>query len=258
MGYEFDGKKYREASIHQKEWGAQVISDLPLKGSEKLLDLGCGDGVLTAKIAALLPQGYVLGIDSSKGMIQTANELQGSNLQFEQMDIAKLPFDNEFDVVFYNAALHWVKDHRRLMRKVHKALRPEGRIRFNFAGDGNCANFFRVIKKAIGLPEYKNSFNAFIWPWYMPKITDYEVLVKDFGFTEIKVWGENADRNFATADQMINWIDQPSLVPFLKHVDYDKRQGFRDLVVQKMLKNTIQDDGTYLETFRRVNVFAIK
>ena len=107
MGFEFDGNKYKEASIHQKEWGAKVIMDLPLKGCEKLLDLGCGDGVLTAKIAALLPQGRVLGIDASHGMIQTANEQKANNLAFQQMDINELPFDSEFDIVFSNAALHW-------------------------------------------------------------------------------------------------------------------------------------------------------
>ena len=72
MAHEFDGKKYEKASAHQKEWGAKLISELSLKGNERVLDLGCGDGVNTALIAEALPNGEVVGIDASKGMIDTA------------------------------------------------------------------------------------------------------------------------------------------------------------------------------------------
>ncbi len=70
--FEFDGEKYKAASTHQKEWGNDLISQLSLKGSEAILDLGCGDGVLTGQLALLVPEGTVLGIDSSVGMIETA------------------------------------------------------------------------------------------------------------------------------------------------------------------------------------------
>jgi trans-aconitate 2-methyltransferase len=72
MTHEFDGKKYEKASAHQREWGAKLITELELQGSERILDLGCGDGTLTAQIAGLLSKGEVVGIDASKGMIDAA------------------------------------------------------------------------------------------------------------------------------------------------------------------------------------------
>ena len=72
MAHEFDGKKYEKASAHQKEWCAKLISELSLKGDERVLDLGCGDGTITARIAELVPNGEVVGIDSSTGMIDVA------------------------------------------------------------------------------------------------------------------------------------------------------------------------------------------
>ena len=258
MSCEFDGKKYKEASIHQKEWGTKVITDLPFKGDEKVLDLGCGDGALTSRIAAILPKGYVLGIDASRNMICAAKEHTAENLEFQHMDIDEIRFVDEFDVVFSNAALHWVKDHKRLFQNVYTALRPDGILRFNFAGEGNCANFFQVVKEVIGLPEYRGSFKEFVWPWFMPAVAEYEILAGDFQFREIKIWEENADRYFASAEPMINWIDQPSIVPFLKYVEDAKKQEFRNLVVEKMVKKTSQNDGTCFETFRRINVFAKK
>ena len=72
MPHEFDGKKYEKASAHQKEWGTKLIAELGLQGTERVLDLGCGDGALTAKIAALLPHGEALGIVASRSMIDVA------------------------------------------------------------------------------------------------------------------------------------------------------------------------------------------
>jgi len=72
MAHEFDGKKYKAASAHQKEWGAKLIGELNISGKERILDLGCGDGALTAQLAALTPQGSVVGIDASHGMIEAA------------------------------------------------------------------------------------------------------------------------------------------------------------------------------------------
>lgn len=129
MTHEFDGKKYEQASAHQRAWGTQLISELQLNGSEQVLDLGCGDGTLTSQIADLVPNGEVLGIDASRGMIDAARPKARDNLHFARLDIDELDFDSRFGVVFSNAALHWVKDHRRLLRNVKRALHPGGRLR---------------------------------------------------------------------------------------------------------------------------------
>jgi trans-aconitate 2-methyltransferase len=78
--FEFDAAKYREASTHQQEWGTRLISELCLRGDESILDLGCGDGVLTAKLAQLAPRGRVLGIDLSRNMIAAAEPLASEQL----------------------------------------------------------------------------------------------------------------------------------------------------------------------------------
>ena len=142
MAHEFDGRKYAQASTHQQEWGARLIEELELEGKESVLDLGCGDGTLTARIAELLPSGRVVGIDASRGMIEAARSKARENLSFAFMDINDLDFSAEFDVVFSNATLHWLKDHRRLYQRVGRSLRDNGRIRFNFAGERELCKFF--------------------------------------------------------------------------------------------------------------------
>jgi trans-aconitate 2-methyltransferase len=256
--FEFDGNKYKKASAHQKEWGNKIISEFKFKGNEKILDLGCGDGVLTKQLSDLVPDGYVLGIDSSQGMINTAREIESFNMSFQLLNINDIDFKDEFDIVFSNAALHWIINHKKLLTNTCKALKKNGIVRFNFAGDGNCSTFFTVIKKVMGLNEFKDNFKDFQWPWYMPAINEYKVLVDTCDFNDIRIWEENADRFFPTKDDMIKWIDQPSIVPFLKLVNKKKKEKFRNIVVDEMVKRTEQSDGRCFETFRRINVYTKK
>jgi len=258
MVHEFDGKKYEKTSTHQKEWGAKLISELALKGNERVLDLGCGDGTNTAMIADLLPGGNVVGIDASRGMIAAARPKVKDNLKFELMDINEISLVEEFDIIYSNATLHWIKDHVRLLKKVHTALRIGGLVRFNFAGDGNCSHFFKVVREAMKNGKYSRYFSDFSWPWYMPKIAEYTKLVHNSELKAAKVWDENADRYFPDTETMIGWIDQPSLVPFMAYIPDTHKADFREYVIDEMIQATRQSDGRCFETFRRINLIARK
>lgn len=256
--FEFDGEKYKKASAHQKEWGNRIISEFNFKGNEIILDLGCGDGALTKNLSLLVPDGFVKGIDASGGMIDTAKELESANLSFQRLNINDISFNNEFDIVFSNATLHWIFDHKKLLKNIYKALKDYGVIRLNFAGDGNCSNFFDVIKETLNSVEFKQYFKNFQWPWFMPTISEYKTLVKDCGFTKLEIWEENADRYFPSKEEMIKWIDQPSIVPFIKLLDEPEKKKFRDKVIDRMIEKTEHEDGCCFETFRRINVYAKK
>ena len=254
--FEFDAGRYRQASTHQQEWGARLIAELRLRGDEAVLDLGCGDGLLTARLAQHVPRGRVVGIDASRNMLEAARPLATDRLAFRCLDIDSLDYESEFDLVVSNAALHWIKDHRRLLENVHRALRPGGACRFNFAADGNCSHFNRVVQELMAEARYAQAFVGFEWPWFMPRLEEYESLLSSGPFSSHRVWGENADRSFPDAGAMTAWIDQPSLVPFLRCLSGDERQAFRDATVERMLHLTRRPGGTQFETFRRIHVMA--
>ena len=255
---DFDAVKYRSASAHQKQWGHTVISGLVLRGDETILDLGCGDGLLTAQLAGFVPHGCVLGIDASPDMISHASQLTAPNLAFRRMDAAEMDFAHQFDLIFSNAALHWVPDHRRLLIASLAALKPGGAIRWNFGGVGNCANLIVSLEAVMALPPYAALFADFAWPWFMPGRDEYVAMLDAAGFRDVQVTLENRDKLFPSSTELIAWMDQPCLVPFLSHLPTNVRAGFRQRVIDEMLARCRRDDGSCFETFRRLDVRALR
>lgn len=255
---DFNAVQYGRCSRIQKEWGGDVLAGLRLSGRERVLDLGCGDGRLTADIAHRVPQGSVLGIDSSPAMLAAAERLSGRNLSFRQVEIDDLAFDEEFDLVFSNAALHWVTDHERLIANVFAALRPGGVVRWSFAGDGNSPTLLRVLRETMQSPEFAPAFVGFQWPWVMPTADEYQGLLAAQPFQEAHAWIQPADKYFESPFELTGWIEQPCLVPFLAQLDEEQRPAFRDEVVWEMISRTLQADGRCFERFRRLSVLARK
>ena len=92
----------------------------------------------------------------------------------------------------------------------------------------------------------------------MPSADEYENFLKDFAFSELNVWEDNEDRFFPDKEAVIWWVDQPQIVPFLVNIPEDKKELFREIVIEQVFKETLQENGRYFEEFRRINVLAKK
>lgn len=258
MGNGFDGKKYEKSSSHQKEWGERLIEELVLKGTEHILDLGCGNGLITKALADKVPDGRVVGVDSSSSMLERACSHQLGNMEFRLLDINDISFDREFDIVFSNAAMHWIKDHNNVLRKIHASLKTGGILKMQFAGEGNCPTLSKVLEESMTSAEFSGHLDDFEWPWFMPDAESYEGILSSAGFKECRVWMEDADRYFPDERSFVGWIEQPSLVPFMTALPEESSGLFRDMVVEKTKDAALQADGTYFEAFRRINVLAVR
>lgn len=254
----WDGRDYERHSPHQREWGSGLVDELTLRGDERILDLGCGDGSLTRKLADRVPRGSVLGIDAAPEMLEAAREKCVPRMAVRRLDINDLTFEAEFDVVFSNASLHWVHDHAALLRNILRALRPGGILRVQFGCDGNCPNLLACLRRQMAIPPFPEAFTGFRWPWFFPALPAYEDLLHRSGFAQWQAWTEHKDRRFPGADAIVGWIDNPCLIPFVQALPPGLRQPFRDGVVAAMLARTRQPDGAHVEPFVRMNVRAWK
>ena len=162
---------------------ARFVSDLasgvvdwlaPVAG-ERILDLGCGDGVLTAEIAA--KGAHVTGVDSSEAFIAAAQAL---GLDARLMDGQALEFTAEFDAVFSNAALHWMTNAEAVASGVRRALKPSGRFVAEFGGHGNVAAIVTALR-AVGMR--RGGDLALAHPWYFPSPEEYQKLLEKAGFS---------------------------------------------------------------------------
>jgi SAM-dependent methyltransferase len=152
---------YAEVGAFVPSLGAGVLEWLAPQPGERILDLGCGDGQLTAKIAAT--GAIVVGVDASPEMIETA---RSRGLETRICNAERLPFTHEFDAVFSNAALHWVRNQDAMLAGVKRSLKPGGRFVAEMGGHGNVAAILVALKAVLerhgcgGLEEGVNYYPA--------------------------------------------------------------------------------------------------
>lgn len=170
----WDAQTYEKNARFVADLGGDILSWLAPRAGERILDLGCGDGALTLKIAE--SGASVLGVDSSSSLVARAREL-GVDAQLG--DGQELRFAEEFDAVFSNAALHWMTRAEDVLRGVRVALRPHGRFVAEFGGHGNVAAVVTALR-AVAL--YRKADPALAAPWFYPTVDEYGAMLQAHGF----------------------------------------------------------------------------
>jgi trans-aconitate methyltransferase len=172
-GQHWSAATYAANARFVADLGAPVLDLLAPKQGERILDLGCGDGALTAALAAT--GATVVGVDGSADMVRAA---RARGLDARVMDGQRLAFDAEFDAVFSNAALHWMPDGAAVIAGVFRALKPGGRFAGEFGGHGNIA---AIVTACTAVLRARGLDPARMQRWY-PTAERYAALLRDGGF----------------------------------------------------------------------------
>jgi trans-aconitate methyltransferase len=170
----WNAEEYGRHARFVSDLGQTVLELLAPKAAERILDVGCGDGVLTQRIAQF--GCAVVGVDSSPQFVASARRL---GLEVFETDAAVMQFEREFDAVFSNAALHWMKDADAVIARVARALRRGGRFVAEMGGEG-CV---KTIQTALveELDRRGHDGQAAV-PWYFPSVEDYRSRLSAAGF----------------------------------------------------------------------------
>jgi len=236
--YRWDALDYQKSSAAQLKLGRELIAKLGLKGSEHVLDIGCGDGKVTAEIAARLPQGSVTGIDSSQEMIGLARRTfapdEFSNLRFIHLDARELNFHSEFDIVFSNAVLHWISDHRSVLKGIYTSLKTPGRLLLQMGGRGNVSDVTKTVLGIIAQPEWSPFFRDFTPPYSFYGTEDYNIWLPEAGFKPLRIELIARDMTQPGREGLAGWF-RTTWHPFIHRVPEIMRQNFVNEVMDQYL-----------------------
>jgi len=237
---------------HSFVWklAAGVVELLDAKPSERVLDLGCGTGHLTAKIAEA--GASVVGVDRSPEMIRQAR-LKYPSLQFEVMDARDISLDGTFDAVFSNATLHWVKEPVRVIAGIKKLLRPGGRFVAEFGGKGNTGELLKAVKHAwatLGLA------GAAPHPWYYPSLAEYASLLEQYGFEVTHATLFDRPTPLDDGERGLrNWLDMFGGA-FVEGLPEATRERLLAEIERELRPRLFHDDDRWVMDYRRLRVAA--
>jgi trans-aconitate methyltransferase len=232
---------------------ARFVSDLaePLvqlldpKPRELILDLGCGDGALTEKIEAI--GAVVIGVDSSLAQIQAARQ-RGLNALV--MDGHRMGFKRDFDAVFSNAVLHWMKPPERVIEGVSNLLRPGGRFVGEFGGKGNL----QTIRATLHAGLRKRGIDPWVVdPWYNPCAEEYSALLKQFAFTVEYI--ELIPRPTKLPGDIVDWLEVFAQ-PFTQSVNEQDHKSFLEEVKAELEPTLRKSDGSWVADYVRLRFKA--
>ncbi len=243
---QWSNKIYTQHAGYVSELGSNILSILAPKKDEAILDIGCGEGTLGEKI---MDQGaHVVGIDTSPNLLKQAKH---KGIETYLMNGEAITFDNQFDAVFSNAALHWMKDADSVCRGVYKSLKKNGRFIAEMGGSENVATICHALQEI--LPQHGIDFSHRN-PWYFPTPDQYKKHLENAGFNV----------------QMLHWFRRETLLPtgikgwlatfasvFLDDLSSEQKNEIYDQI-ERIAKPSLFHEGTWMADYTRLQFSCIK
>ena len=243
----WDPDSYARNARFVSDLGSPVLELLAAKSGERILDLGCGDGVLTKRLAELGCD--VLAIDSSPAQIEAALNL---DLDARVMDALEMPFREEFDAVFSNAVLHWIKSADQMIAGVFRALKPGGRFVAECGGYG-CINKIRTA--LVHALDRRGLHGEAYVPWYFPTPGDYATRLEKAGFRVDSI--ALIPRPTPLPGDIVAYLDTFAQ-NFLSALPADARPEYLDEVRATLEPQLRDDNGVWIADYVRLRFAATR
>lgn len=256
----WQAEEYHANSSAQSVAAMQILQCIKFKGSEHVLDVGCGDGKITARIADSLERGSVLGVDASPEMIHFAQKtFQNSfhpNLRFSLQNASQLNYNGEFDVVFSSFTLHWVLNQHLFLKGAYKSLKPSGRLIVTVPLDFSLA-LEESTKATISKPEWSPYFHNFFQNWRFIGKAEFTQLLVVHQFIPKRMNEVTQKEFFPSRKCLEKYIYQwfPYFHPLPDHL---KGSFFEEVMNDYFEREPLLENGKALLRFSRLDIVAEK
>lgn len=238
----WNAASYQDQYSYVWEHGESLLAQLQPQPDEYILDLGCGTGQLTEKIAA--SGARVVGIDSDRAMIDRA-KANYPHITFQVADAANFHLPNPVDAVFSNAALHWVTQADSAAQCIAQSLKPGGRFVAELGGKGNVQTILVALEKVSG----REGLN----PWYFPSVGEYASLLEKEGL-EV-VYANLFERPTLLKAGVAGWLDMFSQ-RFFADLSDEEWTAIVSAVEEEVRE--LYKEGEWVADYRRLRVVAAK
>lgn len=248
-------EEYFQNSSSQKNAASDLLKFVLIKETDNILDVGCGDGKITAEIANKLSKGSITGVDLSPSMIAFA-KASFPNLIFKIKDATDLDFNSEFDSVFSFTTLQWIQNHKAFLQGAYQALKPSGTLAITMPM-GLPDPLEQAVLEIIALPKWSSYFQSFSTGWNFVKQEEYEKLLSSQKFTLSRVAVIPQKDIFPSKEIFENFIKQ--WFPYLRALPESLKKEFLTEVTDRFLElETPFPNGEIHFKIRRLEVIAVK
>ncbi|WP_219835571.1 trans-aconitate 2-methyltransferase [Paenibacillus sp. R14(2021)] len=243
---------YDKKMDYVSEFGKDVVEVLSPKKGERIFDLGCGTGDLAYQIS--IAGATVTGMDLSSQMIDTAKK-KYPEINFYVGDAESFKLDQQVDAVFSNAALHWMKEPKLVIKCVWDALKTGGRFVAEFGGQGNVEKVIKatsqVLDRDCGIDA--SSLN----PWYFPSLAQYSTLLEQQGFRVTYAVHFSRPTKMTDGENGLNIWLMGSADDFFKGLSIHEKKKAINKIAAEASKELFKDGAWYID-YKRLRVMAIK
>jgi trans-aconitate 2-methyltransferase len=203
-----------------------LLSLIQIKQGLNVIDLGCGTGELTRKLADHLPGSNVTGIDSSGEMLKETEKYSNSNVRFQQTDIRKIIEANiKYDLVFSNAALQWVDDHKKLLPQIIGLVKKNGQLAIQVPS--NHTHFTHITLNELAAEEpYQQALQGWIRKVPVLDIESYAQLFSEYGCSEMTIYEKLYPHILKNADAVFDWVSGTAMLRYLERLPENLKESF--------------------------------
>lgn len=233
---EWNAAAYSRVSELQRWLADKSLATLTLRGDERVLDVGCGDGRITAAIAARLPRGTVIGTDASHDMVdfgaRTFPPSDHPNLSFQAADATQLAFRGAFDLVVSFNCLHWVRDQNAALRGIASALAASGRAHLRMVARGERRSLEAVIDDTREQPQWSSHFAGYESPYLHLTPDEYRQRAEQSGLRVEGIDLQQESWDFGSRDAFVHFAEA-TFVEWTRKLPPESRQRFIDDVLDR-------------------------
>jgi trans-aconitate methyltransferase len=261
-GNGWDAETYDNISTIQEQFALKLIQLRNWTGKEIVMDAGCGSGRVTKILAKEIPNKKIYAIDIDVNMIDKAkdNLSQFENVTIINSDLLDLNLQiisSKVDVIFSNAALHWILNHQKLFNTFFELLNQNGQLLIQCGGYGNLKKAISIFNKIKDSEKFKDYFKEWKEEWYFPKPSNTEKLLNEIGYNNIKVYLSEASISFVNKSSYSLYLKTVVLGPYLRYIPSDNyKEEYLKSILNEIEQNHLE--MIWNLDYVRLNILADK